>query len=150
MPRGASLSESWCKFAQSGRTIKNADMKAGFRLGKKIAIRCTAVWEAGVSRHHGGTIEGPLKHLVHHSSILLRGLREGLYFVKDYFILHYVERRQPLGQPMWVFFPVSGNYIPICTLSLGRNFAFQSSHFSSFSKFEKSHIGCLRGWRLSA
>ena len=41
---------------------------------------CIALWETSVSRHHGGTIEGPLKH-VHHSTILLRGLWTTLNWV---------------------------------------------------------------------
>jgi len=55
--------------------------------GKTTAIWRTAVRETCVSRHHRGTVEGPLKPSVHHSTIVLRGLREA-----------------PLWAPnMWVF-----------------------------------------------
>ena len=38
----------------------------------------TAVRENRVSRHHGGTIEGPLRAPVHHSTFILRGLSGAL------------------------------------------------------------------------
>ena len=37
-----------------------------------IKIRRTAVRETGVSQHHGGPTEPPLKLLEHHSTILYR------------------------------------------------------------------------------
>ena len=41
-------------------------------------VRCTGVRENGVSRHHGGPIEGPPGTFVHHSTMLSRGLRRAL------------------------------------------------------------------------
>ena len=47
----------------------------GFRSGKTTAIRCIAVRETTVSRHHGEELRPPLKFPVHHSTIILRDLR---------------------------------------------------------------------------
>merc|ERR1719154_577119 len=46
--------------------------------GKTTAIRRICVRETRIFRHHGGPIEGPLNPPVHHSTILLRDLREPL------------------------------------------------------------------------
>ena len=46
--------------------------------GKTTTIRVIAVRETGVSRHHGTQLRTPMKSTVHHSSIILRSLRESL------------------------------------------------------------------------
>ena len=53
------------QFSQCKKTIRQ----------ETVTDRLKAVRETGVSRHHGGPIEGPLKPPVHHSTIILRGLR---------------------------------------------------------------------------
>jgi len=52
--------------------------KQSTQTGKTTVIRLIAVQETGVSRHHGEPIEGSLKPLVHHSTIVLRNLRGSL------------------------------------------------------------------------
>ena len=56
----------------------NSNIVFSVQNGKPTPIRRAAVREAGVSRHHGGPIEGapPLKLPKYHSTIVLRGLRE--------------------------------------------------------------------------
>ena len=46
--------------------------------GKNTKIKHTGIRETGVYRHHGGPFQGPLKLFRHHSSMVLRGLREDL------------------------------------------------------------------------
>ena len=53
---------------------RKLDIQTAPHPGETTAIRRAAVRDTGVSRHHEGPIEGPLKLPVHHSSIILRGL----------------------------------------------------------------------------
>ena len=52
---------------------------------KKITIRRIAVWETGVSRHNGApNLKPPSNHLDHHSTIVMRILREALKWAPLY------------------------------------------------------------------
>ena len=42
---------------------------------KTTLVRCTAVWETGVSGHHGAPMEIPLESSVHLNTIILRCLK---------------------------------------------------------------------------
>ena len=59
----ASLSNIWCKFFRLVSTSQTGNTKT---------VRRTAVRETCISQHHKGPMEGTLKHLEHHSYILLR------------------------------------------------------------------------------
>ena len=78
--------------------------------GKTSPIRLIAVRQTGVSRHQGGPIEGPLKPPVHHSTTILRGLRNWKYsfisvnkysYIRDAYLINAVVERNKGWHLQW-------------------------------------------------
>ena len=74
------------------------DIKTSFPARRNTANTATAtrtaVRQTGVSRHHGGQIEGPLKALGSSQHYSYEGFEEGPQMCR-----HFAERRQSPGQP---------------------------------------------------
>ena len=79
----------WCREAQPPNCCRpHRCTTSSNQAGKATAIRRIAVRETSVSRHHGGSIEGPLKPHVHYRTIVLRVIRRGASIGP-----HYAERK---------------------------------------------------------